>query len=158
MSEVFIEYSDNVSAFVEAREKKIIAYINTLVELFNEASKSVNLLICDQETIKTLNSEYRHKNQPTDILSWAYDESEMIQIPGEPEVWGDLALCLDVCIKQAQESRWDIDTELIRLLVHGLSHLAGYDHQTPEDEKKMLRLETELLSKIGFDDIYNPIE
>ncbi|MBT4288254.1 MAG: rRNA maturation RNase YbeY [Deltaproteobacteria bacterium] len=158
MSKVFIQYSDNVNAFAEPREKKIIVCINTIADLLNEASKSVNLLICDQETIKNLNSQYRNKNQTTDILSWAYDESEMIQIPGEPEIWGDLALCLDVCVKQAQASRWDIETELIRLLVHGLSHLAGYDHQTPEDEKKMLRLETELLSKIGFDDIYNPVE
>ena len=158
MSEVFIEYSDEVNAFAESLEKKIIACINTVADLLNASSKSVNLLICDHETIKNLNRDYRNKNQATDILSWAYDESEMIQIPGEPEVWGDLALCLDVCEKQAQESHWDIDTELIRLLVHGLSHLAGYDHQTPTDEKKMLRLETELLSKIGFDDIYNPVE
>lgn len=158
MSEVFIEYGDNVNEFAGSREKKIIEYIIAITGLLNAASKSINLLICDEEAIKNLNREYRHKNQVTDILSWAYDESETILIPGEPEIWGDLALCLDVCVKQAEESRWDLDTELIRLLVHGLSHLAGYDHQTPEDEKKMLRLETELLSKIGFDDIYNPVD
>ena len=157
-TEVFIEYSDNVNALTDIQEKKIFDCIISVTQILSDSTKSVNLLVCDRKMMQTLNNEYRQKNQVTDILSWAYDESEMTPIPGESEIWGELALCLEVCEKQAQESQWDLDTELIRLLVHGMSHLAGYDHQTPKDEKEMLQLEMELLSKIGFDDIYNQVE
>lgn len=157
-SEVLIEYSDNVNPLTAIQEKKLVECIIAVTKILNDSPKSINVLVCDRTTMQTLNNDYRQKNQVTDILSWAYDESELVPIPGELEIWGDLALCLEVCEKQAQESQWDLDTELIRLLVHGLSHLAGYDHQTPEDEREMLQLETELLSKIGFDDIYNRVE
>ncbi len=157
-SNVFIEYGDNVCHFTDAQEETFTDYINKIVEKLNDVPKIVNLLVCDAATIQDLNKNFRGKNKATDILSWAYDESGTFPMPGETEIWGDLALCVEVCNTQAQESGWDIDTEVIRLLVHGLTHLAGYDHQTPEDEKQMLQLEMELLATIGFDDIYNQVE
>lgn len=112
---------------------------------YNNAELSL-LLTTDKE-IASLNLKYRGKKGPTDVLSFAQNEGET-QI--ETEHLGDLVISLETCARQAKEFGVSFLEELNRLLVHGLLHLLGYDHENvPKAEaKKMRDKEEELLASI----------
>ena len=101
----------------------------------------VNILLADDATLKQLNREFRGKNQSTDVLSFP-----AIQIAGAPQAQaGDLAVSLDTAARQASEHRHSLQTEVKILLLHGLLHLAGFDHET--DSGEMRERETELRTR-----------
>ena len=117
--------------------------------LFGE-ERSLSLCVTDDDEIRQVNLKQRGMDRPTDILSWSYFKED-------PEVeWiGDLMLSLPRVKQQAHENGWDLKTELVRLLAHGSAHLAGWDHERSEQEAlEMLKCETEMLEKIGFEKIY----
>ncbi len=135
---------------------EIIDSILSATEQFLQFSKVseryITILFCGEQKIRELNKIYRQKDKVTDILSWSYDDEA---IKTEELPWGELALCLRICEAQAAANGWNLETELVRLIAHGVVHLQGYDHETTEDEKKMLQLELELLSLIGLRDLYH---
>lgn len=149
-----IDYENEGCVLPEAVENSIRGKIPLFLEKLKVGNKMLTIFFCSSEKIQELNAEFREKDKATDILSWGYeaddgDDTMMAEMP-----WGELALCLDVCQKQADDSGWDLETELLRLLAHGVVHVLGYDHETPEEESIMLQLELELLSIIGLDKIY----
>ncbi|MDH4120724.1 MAG: rRNA maturation RNase YbeY [Deltaproteobacteria bacterium] len=111
------------------------------------AGRGVSLLLAGDDRLRELNQTWRGMDKPTDILSWAYEESEH---------WGDLALSVERAAAQAQENGWDVPTETARLLAHGMAHLAGYDHHTPAQEQEMRAVEDDLLAQAGFPGLYPP--
>ena len=73
----------------------------------------------------------------------------------EENIAGELAVSAERVSKQASENGWDFETEFIRLLAHGCAHLAGWDHEESEkQEREMLKLEIQLLKKVGLINIY----
>ncbi len=124
--------------------------IGLFLEHLFEGKRSLSVSITDDEEIRTHNREQRYRDFATDILSWSYFEED-------PEVeWiGDLMLSLPRVKQQAHENGWDLKTELVRLLAHGSAHLAGWDHERSKQEAlEMLKCETEMLGKVGFEKIY----
>jgi len=124
--------------------------LKVFVEHLFDGERSLSLYLTDDEEIRQFNLKQRGMDQPTDILSWSYFEED-------PEVeWiGDLMLSLPRVKQQAHENGWDLKTELVRLLAHGSAHLAGWDHERSEQEAlEMLKCETEMLEKVGFEKIY----
>lgn len=98
----------------------------------------VSLLFADDATLRKLNREYRGQNKSTDVLSFP-----SIQIAGAPLLaTGDLAVSLDTAARQASEHGHTLLIELKILLLHGLLHLAGFDHES--DSGEMLQRETDL--------------
>ena len=98
----------------------------------------VNLLLSDDATLRQLNREYRGKNSPTDVLSFP-----AIQLDGVPQpIAGDLAISIDTARRQAKTHRHTLQLELKILILHGLLHLAGFDHET--DSGEMRERESEL--------------
>lgn len=106
----------------------------------------VSIVFIDDEEMKELNSRYRHKDRTTDILSFRLNEGEFADI--NPNVLGDIAISLPVAGIQAVEYETSIDVEMVRLLVHGVLHLLGYDHMTPEDEKVMMPIQERYIDEI----------
>lgn len=117
----------------------------------------VSTLLCDDPAIQALNKEWRGLDKPTDVLSFPLEDEddpalldpEMPVIQGLPdeavEQLGDIIISVDTCIRQAQEwNHTDLD-EATRLWIHGLLHLCGYDHETPEEAAEMLAKEEALL-------------
>ena len=102
----------------------------------------VDVLLTSDDELKSLNRAYRGKNKPTDVLSF----------PTPPEISathaGDLAISLDTAARQAASYNHSLDVEVRILLLHGLLHLAGQDHET--DSGEMAALETELRSTLGL--------
>ncbi len=97
----------------------------------------LSIVFCDDPFISTLNQEYRHKEGPTDVLS--FDQGEWYE--GENDrryLAGDVVLSLDTLARNALDFGVSQDEELRRLLVHGILHLSGADHGTNEDVEPML--------------------
>jgi probable rRNA maturation factor len=94
-----------------------------------------------------LNRDYRHKDYATNVLSFVYET--------EPVVAGDLAICLPVVVREAAEQGKSAEAHFAHLIVHGMLHLMGYDHETgPEDAERMEAREREVMAILGYPDPY----
>jgi probable rRNA maturation factor len=110
---------------------------------------SVNLILTDDEYITSINSEYRGKDKPTDVISFAYRDDPFPIIDNPMEELGDIYISLETASKQALEYEVTLVEEIKRLIIHGALHLLGYDHEkSPEEEKRMNSLEEEIFNKI----------
>jgi len=99
-------------------------------------AKSVSISIVSAEEMTTINHQYRNINDVTDVLSF----------PGTAQnALGDIILCLPVAGAQATEYNHSLERELAFLTAHGLLHLLGHDHQTPEEEEKMIQAQNKIL-------------
>ncbi len=112
----------------------------TFVELIEgvltaEASDHVtlSLLIAGDQLLRRLNREHRAVDEPTDVLSFAEEIGELLPSPeGGPRYLGDIAVSIEMAATQAQAAGLTLDQELRHLVLHGLLHLLGYDHETEE--------------------------
>ena len=106
----------------------------------------LSVALVDDATIQGLNKDYRRKNKPTDVLSFAMrEENPQAREPkarggrgGEPELLGDVILSVDTARRQAATAGRTLLAELTMLLAHGLLHLLGYDHRTKAEERDMV--------------------
>ena len=123
------------------------------VEKIEEGSE-VSITFVTNEAIHEINREYRDKDQPTDVISFALEEmgEGEIQIIGEgiPRILGDIIISTDRTREQAAEYGHSFERELGFLAVHGFLHLLGYDHMTEQDEKEMFGKQDEILSSFGL--------
>lgn len=113
----------------------------------------VSVSIVDNRYIHKINKKYRHIDRPTDVISFAFLDSEnnydkVLFSPGQV-VLGDIYISLEKAKEQAEEYGHSLHRELSFLFVHGLLHLLGYDHMNDEDEKEMFQLQEEILSEKG---------
>lgn len=118
----------------------------------NDKQVEIGLQLINSKRSQELNFKYRGKDKPTDVLSFPLNENPADNILKKHDILplGDIFICLDVAVRQAEEMRVSVSEELARLAVHGLLHLLGYDHErSAEDEKKMLSLQEEILETIN---------
>lgn len=119
-----------------------------------EPETEVSVTFVTNETIQDINREYRGKDQPTDVISFALEElgeGEIeVTFEGMPRVLGDIIISTDRAKEQAEEYNHSFERELGFLAVHGFLHLLGYDHMEPEEEKKMFTKQDEILQTFGL--------
>jgi len=121
---------------------------STLIQADTE-NVSVNLILTDDDYIKTINSGYRGKDKPTDVISFAYRDDPFPVIDSAVEELGDIYISLERASEQAVEYDVALADELKRLIIHGVLHLLGYDHEkSKEDEKRMNSLEEKIFNAI----------
>jgi probable rRNA maturation factor len=104
----------------------------------------VSVLLTGDAHIRRLNRQFRRKDKPTDVLSFPAPE-----IPGDQNLAGDLAISVETAVRQAEDLGHTLAVELQILLLHGLLHLAGYDHE--HDSGQMARREAALRRRLGLD-------
>ncbi|HQQ40853.1 MAG TPA: rRNA maturation RNase YbeY [Clostridia bacterium] len=109
----------------------------------------VCVLITDAEEIQSLNRTYRKIDRVTDVLTFPAWEGEAILCPPD-EYLGDIAICYERAVEQAEEYNHSLERELAFLAVHGSLHLMGYDHMTSEDEAAMFEKQEEVLVSLGL--------
>jgi len=97
---------------------------------------------------RRLNREFRGKDYATNVLSFAYDEAP------RGTVAGDVVICAPVVAREARKQGKSVAAHHAHLLVHGLLHLRGYDHERESDARRMERRERQLLAKLRFPDPY----
>ncbi|MBT1251334.1 rRNA maturation RNase YbeY [Bacillus licheniformis] len=114
----------------------------------------VSVTIVNNEEIQKINKEYRGKDYPTDVISFALEEDGEgeVEIIGAdmPPVLGDIIISVDKAREQAEEYGHSLMRELGFLTVHGFLHLLGYDHMTEEEEKEMFTKQKEILNRYGL--------
>lgn len=124
-----------------------------------EDGSEVSITFVTNEAIHEINREYRDKDHPTDVISFALEElgEGEIEIVGEdiPRILGDIIISTDRTKEQANEYGHSFERELGFLAVHGFLHLLGYDHMTAEDEKVMFGKQDEILSSFGLGRDFN---
>ncbi|MED0659124.1 rRNA maturation RNase YbeY [Bacillus smithii] len=119
-----------------------------------QEESEVSVTFVDNQRIQEINRDYRHKDQPTDVISFALEETdeEEVEIIGEdmPRVLGDIIISVPKAREQAHDYGHSFQRELGFLAVHGFLHLLGYDHMTEEDEKIMFSRQREILNEYGL--------
>lgn len=123
------------------------------------------LLACDDTQIITLNTQFRDKPGPTNVLSWpaedlAAETDGAMPHPPSPDVTGeialgDIAMSYDTCAREAAEAGKSLADHTTHLVVHGLLHLLGYDHIRDRDATLMEETEIKILGTLGIDDPYS---
>lgn len=117
-------------------------------------SHELTVRIVDTPESAALNVEYRHKQGPTNVLSFPFEAP-----PGmRSRLLGDLVLCADVVQREASEQKKLPAAHWAHMLVHGILHLRGYDHLNDTQAQTMETLETEILAQLGYPNPYSPYE
>ena len=114
----------------------------------------VGLVVASQEEVQQLNRSYRGKDEPTDVLAFATMEEGGANLP--PFVTppdglchlGEVIISYPQAVIQAGEHQHSVEREMTILIIHGVLHLLGYDHDEPEREREMRARETEILSRV----------
>ena len=124
-------------------------YNKTLKVLKIEDNYVLSLIICGPILIRKINREYRNIDKETDVISFALlDNEETIEYEDQIEL-GDIFINRNRVLRQAKEYGHSEKREFVFLFVHGLLHLLGYDHMTPEDEKKMFALQKKIVGDLA---------
>lgn len=141
-----IDISSQALKSPEGWESFSIGVAQAVLGYLDLQEAELSILLCDDETIHPLNRDYRGKDKPTDVLSFAQREGEFAFI--DDDVLGDVIISMDTTIRQATERQHSVETELRVLLVHGILHLLGYDHIEDDEAEIMESKEREILAVI----------
>ncbi|GGJ63050.1 putative rRNA maturation factor [Anoxybacillus voinovskiensis] len=132
--------------------EQLLCYAAEVEQVPDGAEVSVSFV--DNEQIQIINRDYRGKDQPTDVISFALEEmgEGEIEIIGAdiPPVLGDIIISIPKAKEQATEYGHSFMRELGFLAVHGFLHLLGYDHETEKEEKEMFAKQEQILEKYGL--------
>jgi probable rRNA maturation factor len=151
----------NLAEAGEAAGQAVLRHLGLPPEGFE-----ISLMGCNDARIAELNTEFRGKPVPTNVLSWPSDERAaefeggvpLLPEPGSkemPEELGDIAIARETCVREAAEAGISPDDHILHLLVHATLHLLGYDHVSEHDAAIMEAAEVEILAEMG---IKNPYE
>lgn len=150
--DLVLEMSLEIEGFDDlVNEGEIREYVQKVLEkeYESEAPVYMSLLFTGNDEIQVINREYRDKDQPTDVISFAYHETEDFDI-GPYDTLGDIVISLERVVEQAKEYNHSDKRELFYVLTHGILHLLGYDHIEEEDKKEMRAKEEEILGSFGY--------
>lgn len=150
-NKIFVETHNDIELpFLGINSERLADLLEHTVRALELSQKSITLVLCTDNEIQEINREYRDKDYPTDVISFAYTEEPF---PGEEEEEfdhiGDIFLSMEKAQSQSIEYGVSFEKEIKRLLVHSTLHLIGYDHErSEEDELIMFEREDEVLSRI----------
>jgi probable rRNA maturation factor len=129
--------------------KEIKLWIKTALLQQNKKGSLV-VRIVDEEEMTTLNHQFRNKQKPTNVLSF----STMIPEPLRGDMLGDIVICAAVVAKEALEQHKAVQAHWAHMVIHGVLHLLGHDHEKGSDANVMEQSEIEILHQLGFADPY----
>lgn len=141
MPKLTVQFLEN-GEFDLPTEETMLRWIKACIE----RDTTLNVLFVDAEEGLALNSQYRHKDYATNVLTFDYQH--------EPEAIADLAICVPVLIREAKEQEKTFEEHLAHLLIHGALHAHGYDHMNDEEAEVMESKEIKALMQLGFDNPY----
>jgi len=155
--EIAIEEPWPAGTWEELAERAAKAAAKLAPELANPRL-SASLLFTSDAEIHALNREWRRRDKPTNVLSFPMlERADLLALApkGPPEMLGDIALAHETCAREANDKGISLEHHAAHLIVHGLLHLAGHDHETsPVDADLMEALETKALALMGIADPY----
>ncbi|EOL43249.1 rRNA maturation RNase YbeY [Enterococcus caccae] len=152
----FIDETNNLSKENIEEVENLLQFAADVLKITKDTEMSVTFL--DNAGIQVINREYRGKDTPTDVISFALEDEGEDELPiifddeteAFPRNLGDIMISTERAVEQAAEYGHSFERELGFLAVHGFLHLNGYDHMEPEDEKEMFGLQKEILDAYGL--------
>ncbi|MCM3761501.1 rRNA maturation RNase YbeY [Alkalihalobacillus oceani] len=150
-----VDINDETATITEVQQnlvKELLAKTAELEKVEGETEVSVTFVSLDR--IQEINRDYRGKDQPTDVISFALNEQDEEELDvvaeGLPNVLGDIIISVSHIRSQAEEYGHSFERELGFLTVHGMLHLLGYDHLNEDEEKEMFSRQEDILSAYGL--------
>ncbi len=113
----------------------------------NIEAAQITLRVVDAEEGRALNRDYRGKDYPTNVLTFAYGEEDGL-------LTGDIVLCAPVVEREAREQGKELRAHYAHLTVHGMLHMQGHDHETDAEAREMEAIEVEIMRRLGFNNPY----
>ncbi|MCI2254501.1 rRNA maturation RNase YbeY [Domibacillus sp. PGB-M46] len=151
-----VDFLDETNKLEEGVEKLAEELLQLAAE--KEAvpdGSEVSITFVTNERIQEINRDYRDKDTPTDVISFALEEmgEDEVTITGTdmPRILGDIIISIDRAKEQAEEYGHSFERELGFLTVHGFLHLLGYDHMNEQDEKEMISRQKDILDAYGLE-------
>lgn len=133
-------------------------------EQLQDLECELSIVFSDDATVRDLNRQHRGKDKATNVLSWPAQTLAPAKAGGRPRApkadafgevpLGDVALAYETCAREAQAQGKPLRNHVTHLVLHGVLHLLGYDHETEADATRMEELERDILGKLGIDDPY----
>ncbi len=128
------------------------AWARTALKAVHHSQAEITLRVVDASESAALNEQYRHKTGPTNVLSFHYtSEEDMSNHPAAMGLLGDLVICASVVAHEAQTQGKSLEAHWAHMVVHGILHLSGHDHEDPTEALQMETLENKLLMEWGFE-------
>lgn len=126
---------------------QIRAWVRAALDVDEKRGGQITIRFVEPEEGQSLNNDYREKDYATNVLSFPYEV--------EPVVAGDLVICATVVEREAAEQEKTLEAHYAHLIVHGILHLQGYDHEIGENEARLMEdKERTILAQLGFSDPY----
>lgn len=150
----FDDETTTVDSKVEELIRELLGHAATEEALTGEVEVAVTFMTDD--AIQEVNAQYRGKDVPTDVISFALEEMTegevaIVAEEGMPTVLGDILISVETAARQAGEYGHDFEREIGFLALHGFLHLLGYDHMTEDEETKMFGRQKEILASFGLE-------
>lgn len=149
MKIIIVNHSKNIKLPISARDLQIliekIRHYFLLKKVRNKVmlklKKELTIVFLSKAKMQKINKQFRKKDKPTDILSFTGQDSQSL---------GELILCLDILKKQAIDQKHSLKNEITYMLIHGILHLLGYDHEVSlQEEKRMFKLQDHCFAELG---------
>ncbi|MCI6284653.1 rRNA maturation RNase YbeY [Selenomonas sp.] len=151
MNVMIRNYPEELS-FPPEIEENVRAAAEKVGELYGVENGEVSVTLTDNAYIHTLNREYRGIDRPTDVLSFALNESDEPEVADGPDVnvLGDLIISVERAKEQAADYGHSVKREIAFLTVHGMLHLLGYDHMEEAERLEMENEQRYVMKKLGI--------
>jgi len=151
-----VDVGDRTHAGAQAEADALHDCAEKLLDLLDRTDDELDVILVDDAEIRDLNRSYRSRDRATDVLSFSQleqhaddDSGATSGHPDETVLLGDVVISIETAARQAAAGGWALDEELNRLLLHGLLHLLGYDHEAgPEQERIMTAEESRLAGQL----------
>lgn len=104
--------------------------VRKILELLGTGQQELSLMIVDDEGIRTINRDYLRRDQPTNVIAFSLKEGDFGDV--NPDVLGDVVVSVEAAAREARTTGIPIEDALLYLIIHGILHLAGYDHEGPK--------------------------
>ena len=122
------------------------------------ASVEVSVRLASDAEVRTLDRQYRHKDAPTNVLSFPMVQPDLLPSLANSDdgeiLLGDIALAYETCAREAEERGVTLEAHAAHLIVHGMLHLLGHDHMNDADAEAMEAIERDAMAALGLHDPY----
>jgi probable rRNA maturation factor len=146
MSRTRARLSLSVQYATEQRDVPVRARLRAFAQAALERPAQVTLRLVDEAEARRLNRDFRGKDYPTNVLTFVYADAV--------ELAGDIVLCAPVIAAEARTQHKELPAHYAHLVVHGMLHLQGYDHERDDEAVVMEGRETEIVTRLGYADPY----
>jgi len=142
-------YLQSSARAADVNGRRLKEKTKTLLQAVGEADAGLSISLVNDEEIRRLNREHRGKDKATDVLSFSLAPPKQ-GTDGPERLLGDVVISIETARRQAAEYDAPLQNELYRLLIHGVLHVLGYDHERPDERTEMVAQERRLARIIGM--------